>query len=392
MTKKLGISGICLCFIALLLLPAAGAAQSSKDQFNVFVSAPMRDGFLDINKDVQESIKDVISQLRAMSEVQIVDSAEKADVSLTVVGRGVGAKSYINTTLEGLTDIATDTFWVAAIIQARDFTKEISASSLNLTRTSTGAWTLCAEQIADNLRIWILANAKLLKEPRTVVHSDITPKTSDTPASGRVISSGSGFFISEDGLLLTAAHVIVDDNPIQVKVGETELPARIVRMDVVNDIAILKVTGAFHYLPLGNSTGVKLGSMIFTIGYPEPHVQGLEPKLTKGEINSLAGLHDDPRKFQISAPIQPGNSGGPIIDEMGNVIGIVDSSLDVGKTLALTGGVPQNVNYAVKINYARLLLETISNSKLPAPSVESPGFDIVVDRALAASALVTVKN
>jgi len=163
-------------------------------------------------------------------------------------------------------------------------------------------------------------------------------------------------------------------------------------MDVVNDIALLKVSGSFHYLPLGNASSVKLGSMVFTIGYPEPDIQGIEPKLTKGEINSLAGLRDDPRKFQISAPIQPGNSGGPIVDELGNVVGIVESSLDVGKIFASTGGLPQNVNYALKISYARVLLEMISPLKLPQPFVESPGFDNVVERVRAASALVLIKN
>jgi S1-C subfamily serine protease len=132
--------------------------------------------------------------------------------------------------------------------------------------------------------------------------------------------------------------------------------------------------------------------MVFTIGYPEPEVQGVEPKLTRGEINSLAGLRDDPRKFQISTPIQPGNSGGPIVDELGNVLGIVESSLDAGKTFVATGGLPQNVNFAVKISYARVLLETISALKLPSPSVVSPGFDIVVERALSASALVIARE
>jgi S1-C subfamily serine protease len=392
MTKTLRNSGIHLCLIAVLVMPLAASAQSPGERFNVFVSAPMRDGFLDTNKDVQESIKDIASQLRSMNELQIVDSAEKAQVVLTIAGRGVGPKSYANTTLGSLTDLGPDTFWLAAIIQSGDYTREISASSLNLARPSTGAWTSCAEQIADNLRIWILTNARLLKTPRTVAQMESAPRTSDTPAKSRVVSSGSGFFISDDGLLLTAAHVVADGNSISVKVGEDELPARIVKIDVMNDIAILKVTGSFHYLPLGNAAGVKLGSMVFTIGYPEPEVQGVAPKLTRGEINSLAGLRDDPRKFQISTPIQPGNSGGPIVDELGNVLGIVESSLDAGKTFVATGGLPQNVNFAVKISYARVLLETISALRLPSPSVVSPGFDVVVERALSASALVIAKT
>jgi S1-C subfamily serine protease len=106
-----------------------------------------------------------------------------------------------------------------------------------------------------------------------------------------------------------------------------------------------------------------LGQGVFTIGFPNPDVQGLSPKLTKGEVRSLAGLQDDPRMYQISAPVQPGNSGGCLVDDAGNVVGIISSKLDTVAMAKATGDVPQNVNYALKISYAKLLLDSLADSK-----------------------------
>ena len=87
--------------------------------------------------------------------------------------------------------------------------------------------------------------------------------------------------------------------------------------------------------------------------------------MTKGEISSLSGLRDDPRHWQISVPVQPGNSGGPLFDEAGNVIGVVLSKLDAMKVAKFTGEMPQNVNYAVKSIYALPLLEPYAASLAP---------------------------
>jgi len=172
-------------------------------------------------------------------------------------------------------------------------------------------------------------------------------------------SSGTGFFITEDGYLITNHHVVSGASSCVVKTRQGKFPARVIRSDEKNDLALLKVFGKFAALPLGNSADAKLGDRVFTIGFPNTDVQGIEPKLTRGDINSIAGIKDDPRHFQISVPVQPGNSGGPLVDSAGNVLGVVTMRLGDWRTLHLTGALPQNVNYAVKSAHARVLVDAV---------------------------------
>jgi S1-C subfamily serine protease len=138
---------------------------------------------------------------------------------------------------------------------------------------------------------------------------------------------------------------------------------------------------------------VKLGESVFTIGFPNIELQGFSPKLTKGEISSLTGMQDDPREFQISVAVQPGNSGGPLVNQYGNVVGIVAAQLADIATLETTGSLPQNVNYAVKSSVLNVLLESLPeiSAKLPEPNpIKDRKFDDVVKDAEGAVALVMV--
>jgi S1-C subfamily serine protease len=101
----------------------------------------------------------------------------------------------------------------------------------------------------------------------------------------------------------------------------------VVQVDAANDLALLKAVGKFSPLPIAASRSAHLGGTVATIGFPDPTLQGFSPKLAKGEIASLSGAGDDPRYFQISVPVQPGNSGGALVDERGNVIGIVSAKV-----------------------------------------------------------------
>lgn len=192
-------------------------------------------------------------------------------------------------------------------------------------------------------------------------------------------SSGTGFFVTDDGYLVTNHHVVSGASSCMVKTRQGKFPARVVKTDEKNDLALLKVIGSFPALPLGDSGETRLGDAVFTIGFPNTDVQGLEPKLTRGDINSLAGIKDDPRHFQISVPVQPGNSGGPLVDSAGRVVGVVTMRLGDWRTLQLTGALPQNVNYAVKSAHVRSLVGLVPEAakKLKTPSPERR-FDEIV--------------
>jgi hypothetical protein len=245
---------------------------------------------------------------------------------------------------------------------------------------------------------WVdILEATLSKEQITQgqkLATEWRPKTQSTDGkkSGIHASTGTGFFITEDGYLMTNLHVIDKATKILVKTKDGELPAKLVKIDARNDLAVLKVEGKFNPLPVASSRGVSLGAEVFTVGYPHVSVQGLSPKLTKGAINSLAGVKDDPRHFQVSVPIQPGNSGGPLVDERGNVVGVVVAALDAALLFERTGSLPQNVNYAVKGSFANSFLESIPKIarklKAPNPSNRTRKFTDIVKEVEAATVLV----
>lgn len=164
------------------------------------------------------------------------------------------------------------------------------------------------------------------------------------------------FFITEDGYAITSYHVVKRGGKISLKSASGTYPAKIIKSDPDNDLALLKVSGRFAALPLQSSAGVRLGASVFTVGFPNPKVQGLQPKLTKGEVSGVYGIADDVRTFQVSVPVQPGNSGGALVNLQGNVVGVIAARLDDLKSLSSSGTLPQNVNYAVKSAQALLLL------------------------------------
>lgn len=198
------------------------------------------------------------------------------------------------------------------------------------------------------------------------------PNTPPAEPTSPGFSTGSGFFVTPDGYFVTNYHVIAGAEAIALfDVNSKMHMARVVRVDKANDIAVLKAEGKFKAIPVIASRTAKRGQPVITVGYPYADIQGLEPKVTSGIINSLTGLSNDARTFQISVPLQSGNSGGPLVTLDGNVIGIVAMKLSALAMLEETGDLPQNVNYAVKSNYLTEVLLGIPGveRKLLPPSV-----------------------
>jgi S1-C subfamily serine protease len=103
--------------------------------------------------------------------------------------------------------------------------------------------------------------------------------------------------------------MVENANQVRLVTSAGLISAKVIKVDEANDLALLKAEGRFAALPVAASRGVKLGGTVATVGFPNIGLQGFAPKLAKGEIASLSGAGDDARYFQISVPVQPGNSG-----------------------------------------------------------------------------------
>jgi serine protease Do len=195
-----------------------------------------------------------------------------------------------------------------------------------------------------------------------------------------------------DCYLISNYHVVKDATKVRLLTGAGLIDAKVVQVDAANDLALLKADGRFAPLPIAAIRTVNLGGTVATVGFPDIGLQGFATKLAKGEIASLSGAGDDPRYFQISVPVQPGNSGGALVDERGNVIGIVSAKLDASVALAASGALPENVNYAVKSSLLLSFLESVPtvSAKLKAPNTAGEKFSDVVKSAQDAAVLVLV--
>jgi S1-C subfamily serine protease len=200
-----------------------------------------------------------------------------------------------------------------------------------------------------------LTARKYLETDRSLPGSRVVPRMAGQGLTGY----GTGFFVHIDGWIVTCDHVISGADLIKVLIstGET-LPAVTVEQDPEHDLALLHVSGAAPgVVPISANESITLGEEIYTLGFPVPNLQGFNPKLTSGIVSSLTGLMDDPYVVQISAPIQPGNSGGPVISCKGPLIGVASSSVKPKTFLEMTGSFPQNINYAIRTELVHLLLE-----------------------------------
>ena len=177
-----------------------------------------------------------------------------------------------------------------------------------------------------------------------------------------VKSYGSCFAISEKGLLLTNHHVIAwreEGLSIRFAGGEQVHTARVVGVSEDNDLALLKVDGlTVEYLPLSSSSRARLGSEVFTIGYPDPQNLGFSPKYADGKVGGMKGLNKS-ELLQISVPIQPGNSGGALVDLTGNVVGVVVARASESYFIKNAGYLPQGVNFAIKSDFALALVNAL---------------------------------
>lgn len=219
-------------------------------------------------------------------------------------------------------------------------------------------------------------------------------KLSAARGAKSAIATGTGFFINPT-TVITNYHVIADAKKIEVTFqNEHTVTAQLLGKDESNDVAVLQVEGLADRvvpLPLGITNSVREGERVYTIGFPLSSELGTRHKISEGLVNGLSGIRDDPTVFQISIPIQPGNSGGPLITSDGRVIGITSGVLSSVYYLRKTGTVPQNVNFAVKTDYILPVL-SIVGINVERKDKQSKALDPVVIMDMGKLAVVYVKS
>ena len=189
-------------------------------------------------------------------------------------------------------------------------------------------------------------------------------------SAGRGLSTGSGFFVSTNGLILTNAHVVDSCDSINV-VGHGS--AELLRFSRNVDLAVILVeTNKKVETAIFGSDVSPLGASLIAGGYPLSSLMNNEFKVAFGKVTGRRGLGGDDNLFSISLPIQPGNSGGPLVDSHGKVVGVISSKLDDTKMLEATGSTGANFSFAINGNVAKrfiapfhIILENDVVDKLP---------------------------
>jgi Trypsin-like peptidase domain len=192
---------------------------------------------------------------------------------------------------------------------------------------------------------------------------------------------GTGFIVSREGHVLTCAHVLGTNRAATVWISGRRHEAAEIRRDETNDLVLLKLSGvdgeALTPLPFAPDTNYFLGQEVFTMGFPLTDLLGTSPRLTKGLVSATVGTNDQPNLMQISAEVQPGNSGGPLLNGKAEIVGVISATLNPLKVLLHTGGsLPQNVNFAIKASIAHEFLGKAGlAAEAPPPSAPAQPFE-----------------
>jgi S1-C subfamily serine protease len=248
-----------------------------------------------------------------------------------------------------------------------DWTEGEIKSQLSATATATlfkANWKMANKKVNDNAYVSFetgLMNLVMSAKDKTV-YIKLYPTSNDgVNVTNTSPASGTGFGISSNGLIITNSHVINAATKIHVKGVNGDFSkyysAKVIIEDKNNDLAVIQINDSsfttLGTIPFTISTkSSDVGSSVFVLGYPLKAMMGDEIKLTNGIISSKSGFQGDVTSYQISVPIQPGNSGGPLFDSNGNLIGIVNAKLTIG----------ENVSYAIKSSYLTNLIDLLPSA------------------------------
>jgi S1-C subfamily serine protease len=240
---------------------------------------------------------------------------------------------------------------------------EAKGATFQFVLNSTGQLLPTIANRVAKLRSGGLANAGDFSIPIApqVAKPDVqtTATATPPPKSGKKFNmNGTGFVISTSGHILTNNHVIsgcVGDIHGNLT-GESTVVLRTVSTDETNDLALLQAPN-FKDTATLRATPVRSGDAVIAIGYPYHGLLSSDFTVTTGIISSLSGILNDTRYLQISAAVQPGNSGGPLLDNTGNIVGVVAAKINAIKFAKATGDIPENINFAIKTGAVRDFLD-----------------------------------
>ena len=170
-----------------------------------------------------------------------------------------------------------------------------------------------------------------------------------SPGAIAQVSSGTAFSVAPE-LLITNQHVIDGCSSVEIISRDGRRTGSVVDADAQIDLALLRVTGIKGATArLRSPRNVRLGESVMVFGFPLAGSLSSGGNFTSGHVSALRGLKDAAGELQITAPVQQGNSGGPLMDASGLVIGVVQAKLDALRSAISTGDIPQNVNFAISL-------------------------------------------
>ena len=209
-----------------------------------------------------------------------------------------------------------------------------------------------------------VAQARLSSLQAAAPADPAAPPVGGSPDSGagqtKLLRTGTGFVVDPNGFLVTNYHVVQSCGAVSfLLTNGTSKDVSVVASDPVNDLALLRLKGTgMKAAVFQDPEKLRAGDDIIVFGYPLLGQLASTGNLTRGSVTAMSGLRDDARYFQMSAPIQLGNSGGPVLNQGGRVAGIVTYKLNAARELKATGDISQNVNFALKTSVLRAFLDS----------------------------------
>jgi S1-C subfamily serine protease/uncharacterized protein len=201
--------------------------------------------------------------------------------------------------------------------------------------------------------------------------SQVASAEEQKPAARKLAlaATGTAFSINAAGQFLTNYHVIKSCEAVRLDIAAGPQDGMVTATDERNDLAVVQTAATgIEPLQFREGKGIRPADEVVALGFPYAGLLATSPQVTTGTVSALAGLNDDSRYLQLTAPVQPGNSGGPLVDLSGNVVGIISARINDVAIAEATGSLPQNINFAIKSTTIREFLDAHRIEYLVAPS------------------------